>query len=335
MQLFKAFIVLIAALFNRSPAITPSQNLSAPVTVVASSLDTPWEIAFLPNGDMLVTERPGRLVRIGKDRKVIPISGVKETSEGGLLGLAYKDNHIFLYLTTVSNINQVVRYDLKDDELSNEKILVDNIPAGQNHDGGRIAFGPDGNLYITTGETGNSSLAQDKKSLAGKILRVVNGEVEIYSYGHRNPQGLAWDNNGNLWSTEHGRSGVQSGFDELNLIKQGSNYGWPTIQGDQSKPGMEPPIINSGPTITWAPSGLAYLKGSLYFAGLRGEALYKYEIDTKKLTEHFKGTYGRLRAVVLGPDGYLYISTSNRDGRGSPRDGDDKILKIDPTQFSR
>jgi glucose/arabinose dehydrogenase len=204
------------------------------------------------------------------------------------------------------------------------------LPAGQNHDGGRIAFGPDGYLYITTGETGIISLAQDKNSLAGKILRIKNGEVEIYSIGHRNPQGLAWDTSGNLWSTEHGRSGAQSGYDELNLIVQGGNYGWPTIEGPETAQGITAPIIHSGADKTWAPAGMAFFNGKLYFAGLRGQSLYEYDLTSKKLSEYLSGEYGRLRAVVVGPDGNLYVSTSNRDGRGTPKTGDDKILKIDP-----
>jgi len=330
--LFLPKIFWLQSLLGLSTPIPTSVAVTNTVTplVVAENLDTPWEIAFLEGGDMMITERRGKLTRIGRDKTTYDIKGAKETGEGGLLGLALKDNQVYLYLTTVNNVNQVVRYDFSGDQLTNEKIIVDNIPAGQNHNGGRLKFGPDGALYVTTGETGKSSLAQDKNSLAGKILRVVNERVEIYSYGHRNPQGLAWDTEGNLWATEHGRSGVQSGYDELNIIKQGANYGWPAIEGDKSAPNMESPVINSGPTTTWAPAGMAYLDGNLYFAGLRGETLYQYSIVTHKLTEHLQGVYGRLRAVSVGPDGYLYASTSNNDGRGTPKSGDDKILKIDP-----
>jgi glucose/arabinose dehydrogenase len=335
MQILRNFLMFLSALFNNTPAVVPPPAGldNNQISVVAENLDTPWEIAFLPGGDILVTERPGRLVRIGQDKKIYPVNGVKETSEGGLLGMAVKDPLVYLYLTTVANVNQVVRYELTNDQLINEKVLIDNIPAGPNHDGGRIAFGPDDWLYVTTGETGNERLAQSTKSLAGKILRFKDGVAEMYSYGHRNPQGLAWDDQGNMWSTEHGRSGVQSGFDELNLIKQGANYGWPTIQGDMQKAGMETPIINSGSTNTWAPSGLAFYRGNLYFAGLRGQALYKYNIASKQLTEFFTREYGRLRAVVVGPDGFLYVSTSNRDGRGQPIESDDRILKINTSRL--
>jgi glucose/arabinose dehydrogenase len=244
--------------------------------------------------------------------------------------MAVQDPYVYLYRTTTQNVNQVVRYELKNDQLLDEKIIVNNIPAGQNHDGGRIKFGPDGALYVTTGETGNTAFAQDKNSLAGKVLRIENDEVKVYSYGHRNSEGLAWDKDGNLWATEHGRSGVLSGYDELNMIKPGVNYGWPNIQGDESKPDMQSPVINSGPSTTWAPAGMAYLDGSLYFAGLRGQTLYQYVIATGELKSQLSQKYGRMRAVAVGPDGFLYVSTSNKDGRGIPKEGDDQILKISP-----
>lgn len=320
------------------------------ITVVAENLEIPWEVAFLPSGDMLVTERPGRLVRIGRDRKVYTITGVAHIGEGGLLGLALHPNHegngyIYLYLTTRAGgqlINRVERYKFQNDSLTDRTIILDNIPGGSIHDGGRIAFGPDGYLYVTTGETGQANLSQDKTSLAGKILRVRDdGSIPadnpfgnaVYSYGHRNSQGLAWDNTGQLWATEHGRSGVASGLDELNRIEKGKNYGWPAIQGDEKQGGMEQPVIHSGADTTWAPAGAVYFDGSIFFAGLRGSALYEYKIQEKRLLTHFKGEYGRLRAVVLGPDGYLYITTSNRDGRGTVRPGDDKILKVSPEVF--
>lgn len=332
-----AFIVawLTSTFFGvKSPLSLNLANTPAPtqaISVVAEDLDTPWEIAWLENGDMLVTERPGRLVRIS-DNKVFTIAGVKETGEGGLLGLAVQEPFIYLYRTTPQNTNQVVRFKLLGDELTDEQVLLDAIPAGQNHDGGRLKFGPDGKLYLTTGETGDPALAQNQKSLAGKVLRMNpdGSALEIYSYGHRNSEGLAWDAGGQLWSTEHGRSGALSGYDELNLIHQGGNYGWPSIQGDEMQTGMETPVLNSGASTTWAPGGIAFLDGSLFFTGLRGATLYEYVITTKELKTHLVQMYGRLRAVGVGPDNMLYVSTSNRDGRGVPKSGDDHILRINP-----
>lgn len=322
------------------------------IKVIAQNLDIPWEIAFLPGGDMLVTERSGILKRIGTNQKTYAVEGVQHVGEGGLLGLAlhpkFAQNHLlYLYLTTSSGnglTNRVERYRYDSDRLSNRTLIIGNIPGAANHDGGRLAFGPDGLLYITTGDAGQPKRAQDTNSLAGKILRLTDeGKAPsgnpfgsaVYSYGHRNPQGLAWDNRSRLWATEHGRSGIRSGLDELNLITKGANYGWPETEGDEQRTGMQTPIANSGPDETWAPAGLTYWDGSLFFAGLRGESLYEAKLDGNRasLKSHLRGDYGRLRAVVLGPDGYLYISTSNRDGRGDIREGDDKIIRLNPKIF--
>lgn len=328
------------------------------VEVIAWNLEIPWEIAFLPSGEMLVTERSGNLVKIDNDRTVIKINGVSHIGEGGLLGIAvhpqFLDNHlIYLYLTTEENgkiTNRVERYKLEGTKLLDRKVIVAGILGSSIHDGGRMAFGPafvsqsgtsagreDYYLYITTGDAGSPNLAQDKNSLNGKILRVTDDGLPpsdnpfgnaVYSYGHRNPQGLAWDENGKLWATEHG----QSAQDELNLIEKGKNYGWPVIQGDERKEGMVSPIIQSGDD-TWAPAGATFFDDSIFFGGLRGEALYEYQIGKKQLKTHFKGQFGRIRAVVLGPDDFLYMTTSNRDGRGSPKEEDDKIIKINPEIF--
>lgn len=329
------------------PGITENKSGKS-VEVVAQNLTVPWEIAFLPDGDLLVTERTGKLKRIGKNNLTHTIEGVQHTGEGGLLGLTLhpeyqKNKYIYIYLTSRKAgglTNRVERYRYDADKLSERTTIIDNIPGASYHDGGRIAFGPDNQLYITTGDAGNESLAQDKASLAGKILRIKDdGSIPsdnpfgsaVYSYGHRNPQGLAWDDKGQLWSTEHGRSGAGSGFDELNIITKGSNYGWPAIEGDEAADGMVKPAAHSGANETWAPASLAYHNGSLYFGGLRGEALYQAVIEngsTVKLTIHYKGEFGRIRAASTGPDKNLYISSSNTDGRGDQKPNDDKILKI-------
>ncbi len=337
---------------------TPATSHDVPEeTVVAKNLDIPWAIAFLPNGSMLVTERPGNVLLISLEGNKQTIGHIsvdqKKDGEGGLLGITlhpqFSVNHyVYFYYTYKSSgsetLNRVVRMKFENNSLSPEEIIVDKIPGALYHNGGRIKFGPDNYLYITTGDSQVSSLAQDKNSLAGKILRVTDtGKAAagnpfnnlVYSYGHRNPQGIAWDNSGNLFATEHGRSNP-TGFDELNLIQSGKNYGWPTIQGNESKSGMETPLINSGPTTTWAPSGAEFLNGSVFFAGLKGQTLYEAVIQGNKvvkLKKHLAGKYGRLREVIVGPDGMLYITTSNRDGRGNPSADDDKIIRINPNKL--
>ena len=320
------------------------------VEVIAQDLMIPWDVAFLPDGDFLVTERVGSLQRIGKNPFTISIPEVKKSSEGGLLGMTLHPDFVgnnFLYLyysyqgTETGTLNKVVRYTLNDSGIENPETIIEGIPGAQYHDGGRIAFGPDGNLYITTGDAGVSESAQNTDSLAGKILRITeDGAIPednpfnnaIYSYGHRNPQGITWDDQGNLWSTEHGRSGItKTGLDEINRIEKGKNYGWPTIEGDATKEGMEIPKAHSGPDETWAPGSVVYHNGSLWFGGLRGQALYEAKIqdgEVVKIISHFREQLGRIRTVVVGPDNYLYITTSNQDGRGTVRERDDKVLRI-------
>lgn len=334
---------------------TTEQDVNLEYRVVVENLDIPWEIVFLPDGDYLVTERSGSIVRIGKDRVKTKVDGVKHFGEGGLLGMTLhpefeKNNYIYLYSTTDSTdgktTNRVSRYSLDGNKLTEFKVIVDDIPGAIYHDGGRIDFGPDKLLYITTGDATKSSLSQDKNSLAGKILRVSpDGMIPtdnpfgnaVYSYGHRNVQGIAWDEYGRLWATEHGRSGVLTGFDEINLIEKGKNYGWPEIQGDETKSAMESPKSQSGPNTTWAPSGITIVKDKIYFAGLKGESIYTGTITDHQLlspiTRSATAKFGRIRTIKLGPDGLLYILTSNKDGRGKPNLGDDKIITAPPDLF--
>lgn len=330
------------------------------LSVIAKNLDTPWAIAFLPDGNILVTERPGRLqlvgTKTGTTTLIAEIPEAKEIGEGGLLGIAvhpkFETNRfVYIYYTyegdDESSLNRVVRYKFDGRSLSEPTVLVDKIPGAPNHNGGRIKFGPaspsqggfDGFLYITTGDAQNPSLAQDTNSLAGKILRITDegkpasgnpfGNL-IYSYGHRNPQGITWDNKGRFWETEHGSRAT----DELNLIEKGANYGWPVIRGDEKREGMVSPVLQSGSN-TWAPSGATHLNDSTFFAGLRGQALFEAVMkgNSLELKEHLKEELGRIREVVAGPDGMLYLSTSNRDGRGIPTKDDDKILRVNPTKL--
>ena len=351
-----AGVLAFAASKIKSPATAPtpaSQDKTGrqAVEVIATDLTVPWDIDFLPAeagspgpAQIVVTERPGNLLIIGQDKTVIKVEGVRHIGEGGLLGLAvhpdFKNNNwVYLYFTSGVGgriTNRIERYRLLGNTLTDKKIILENIAGSSVHDGGQVEFGPDGLLYITTGDAGNESSAQDRNSLNGKILRLRDdGSIPadnpfgtaVYSYGHRNPQGLAWDDRGRLWAAEHGRSGIQSGLDELNLIEKGKNYGWPAIQGDESREGMVTPVINSGAGETWAPSGLAFFAGRLFFAGLRGQTLYAYNPQTKGLDKYFAGEYGRLRAVKTSNEG-LYFTTSNRDGRGQPKTGDDKLILI-------
>jgi glucose/arabinose dehydrogenase len=366
------FSILVLILFflgyqNRSKILgvffSPSESIIADgvyldsgndIEVIADNLEIPWEVAFLPNDEILITERPGRLLKIGVDKHVINIEGVEHVGEGGLLGLALhpdfvKNKFIYLYLTTSDNdglVNRVDRYSLEGNRLVDQLTIVNDIPGAKYHDGGRIEFGPDGYLYITTGDAGASEESQNNKSLNGTILRVGDDgsipqdnpfDSAVYSYGHRNVQGIAWDNDNNLWSTEHGRSGIKSGFDEINLIRAGQNYGWPIIEGDKSDSSMITPTLHSGEKETWAPGDIEFANGKLFFTGLRGESLYVVTLDgskVKDIKKYFSQEYGRLRAIRLGPDGYLYLTTSNRDGRGDVQDNDDKLIKINLSVFN-
>ncbi len=332
------------------------EELVEDITVVAEGLRIPWKIVFLPGGELLVTERPGTLKKIGKDGIVFTIEGVAHVGEGGLLGMALhpdfaQNQWLYLYLTTRTGsglTNRVERYVFDGESLTERTVILEGIPGAQYHDGGRIGFGPDGYLYITTGDATKSNLAQDTASFAGKILRLRDdGSVPednpygnaMWSYGHRNIQGIAWDDLGRLWATEHGRSGVRSGFDELNLIERGINYGWPNIQGEIMQEGMRVPAVHSGSSETWAPAAAAYYRGSIFFTGLRGESLYEAKLTSddrvESLITHLRGEFGRLRGLVIGPDGFFYLTTSNTDGCGEAQPGDDKIIKVNLKIFNK
>ena len=326
------------------------------VETVATGLEVPWEIAFLPDRSALVTERPGRIRVLGangelRDEPLAEVD-VSAQGEGGLLGLAldpqYEDNRlVYLYFTTAEGM-KLERWRHAGGSMTREATLVSDIEAGPVHDSGRIAFGPDDRLYVATGDAGNGELAQDDGSLNGKFLRLTpeqyraDGEVrpEIFSKGHRNPQGFDWQD-GRLISTEHGPSGGDGpqGFDEVNEVRQGGNYGWPEAIGDDHE-GFDAPLRVYEEAI--APSGATFLespgawRGDFLFAVLRGEALYRLRIERSVVEQQvlLEGEFGRLRTVVEGPDGAIYVLTSNQDGRGSPSGDDDRILRITPPAAS-
>ncbi|MEU6804146.1 PQQ-dependent sugar dehydrogenase [Streptomyces neyagawaensis] len=329
----------------------PAKGSVEVVRTVAEDLDTPWGLAPLPEGGLLVSSRDqGTITRIdtesGKKTELGEVPGVAAAGEGGLLGLAvspdYASDHmIYAYFTSESD-NRIVRmlYDPQKPEgeqLGAPDTILRGIPKGTNHNGGRIAFGPDQMLYAGTGERYEGPLAQDKKSLGGKILRMTpEGEPApgnpfdnslVYSYGHRNVQGLAWDSKQRLWASEFG----QNTWDELNQIRPGGNYGWPEVEGKEGKPGYIDPVA------VWSvddasPSGIAIAEGSVWMAGLKGQRLWRIPLRGTKVSADpqpfLEGEYGRLRTVVSAGGDKLWLTTSETDGRGSPEKGDDKILEL-------
>ncbi|MER7827486.1 PQQ-dependent sugar dehydrogenase [Streptomyces sp. NPDC096097] len=338
---------------SASPEATgpPAKGAVTVTGEVAKGLESPWGVAPLPGGDLLVASRDkGTISRVAAGSGVVTpigeVPGVAPGGEGGLMGLALSptfasDRLVYVYFTTESD-NRIarLRYDEQrpaGQQLGAPDTVFRGIPKGLIHNGGRIAFGPDKMLYAGTGETGDTGLAQDKKSLGGKILRMtpdgdpVHGNPEadsvVYSYGHRNVQGLAWDKDKRLWAAEFG----QNTWDELNLIEPGANYGWPEAEGKAGKPGLRDPVA-VWKTDEASPSGIAWAEGSIWMAGLKGKRLWRIPLaGTEQAAEpeaFLEGRYGRLRTVVpLGGDRMLLV-TSETDGRGSPEAGDDRILTL-------
>jgi glucose/arabinose dehydrogenase len=334
-------VAVVTSTASSTPSASPDLGAAEEL---AHGIDVPWGLAFLPGGDALIAERdPGRILRLtpggGDARQVAEVPGVEASGEGGLLGLAVSpgfaaDNLVYAYLTAADD-NRIVRFRL---DGGAPEVIFDGIAKAGNHNGGRIAFGPDGLLYAGTGDAGQTSRAQDPASPNGKILRLTRdgdpapgnpaASSPVYSLGHRNVQGLAWDSRNRLFATEFG----QNDLDEVNLVQAGRNYGWPEVEGEGDTDGGR----FTNPLVTWpvreaSPSGMAISGTTAYVAALRGERLWTLPLNGDTVGEpsaQLDGRYGRLRTVEVAPDGALWVTTSNTDGRGDVRDGDDRLLRF-------
>ncbi|MGW3652291.1 PQQ-dependent sugar dehydrogenase [Streptomyces sp. NPDC000878] len=329
----------------------PAKGTVKVLRTVTEDLKSPWGLAPLPDGDLLVSSRDeGTITRVdtetGKKTELGEVPGVSPAGEGGLMGLALSpsfasDHMVYAYFTTESD-NRIARMLYEEEKPAGEQLGAPNtvfrgIPKGYIHNGGRIAFGPDKMLYAGTGESGDTGLSQDKSSLGGKILRMTpEGEPApgnpfpdsaVYSYGHRNVQGLAWDSEQRLFASEFG----QDTWDELNQIAPGDNYGWPEAEGDSDDDAFHNPLAQWR-TDDASPSGIAYAEGSIWMAGLKGQRLWRVPLDGTEASADpqafLEGEYGRLRTVVSAGGDKLWLVTSATDGRGSPKDGDDRILEL-------
>ena len=349
---------------------TSSQtNSSFKVEKVVGGLQVPWSIVWAPDGRMIFTERVGR-IRVFENGSLKPqplfvVPDVEPTGESGLMSVVlhpqFATNHLLYisYAYAGAGIRvRVVRYREAPEGFVDRKVIIEDIPAAQFHAGCRLRFGPDGKLYVTTGDATQRELAQRLDSLAGKTLRLnddgsvpndnpfigqANARPEIWSYGHRNSQGMDWQPGSNLmFQTEHGPSGFDGpgGGDEVNIVERGKNYGWPLIHHKESRAGLESPLLEYTPACAPA-SGMFYrgsafpqFKGNFFFGCLRGERLIRVTLDGRRVLsqEDLITKYGRIRDVAEGPDGFLYFSTSNRDGRGTPTNDDDRILRLVPVK---
>lgn len=336
---------LVSACGSTEAAAVATEAVPQRVGTVATGLEVPWGLAFLPRGGALVSERDsGRILRVdgrGSSVQLADLEDIDPAGEGGLLGLALEPGvdpaWLYAYYTGAKD-NRVVRMSWDGSTLGAPEPIVTNIPKNTFHDGGRIAFGPDRMLYIATGDAGDESSAQDLASLSGKVLRVTpDGGVPddnpfpgspVFTLGHRNVQGLAFDEQGRLWASEFGAKDA----DELNLLTGGGNYGWPEVEGIGTNPAFVNPVTSWEPTSTASPSGIAVLDDAVYVASLRGERLWQVPLsgpDQYRAAAVPLPDLGRLRTVATTPDGRsLWLSTSNRDGRGDADERDDRIIVL-------
>lgn len=329
-----------------APTVSPPAGGVQPVgepTDVVTGLGSPWSILRLTDSVTLISQRDDATILRLEDGQVTTVGtvpGVVHQGEGGLLGLAYlsegSGGWLYAYLTAADD-NRIVRMTYSDGgSLGDPEVVLSGLAKAGNHDGGRLAFGPDGMLYATVGDAGEPDRAQDPSSLNGKILRMTpTGDVPndnptpgslVYSMGHRNPQGLAWDASGQLWAAEFG----QDTWDEFNRIEPGANYGWPIVEGIAGDSRFVDPVLQWA-TDDASPSGLTYVDGTFFLASLKGQRIWAIDVaadGTASATPWFVGKFGRLRDVTAGPDGTLWFITNNTDGRGDPRDGDDRLLQV-------
>lgn len=327
---------------NEQNAI-PSQLENAELEALAVNLNVPWSIEKVKN-TFYLTERSGTIVKIENgemERQSVELEKeIATASEAGLLGFVLapdfqESNLAYAYYTYVDSsgqFNRIITLHLEDKIWREESLLLDKIPSGSYHHGGRLKIGPDGKLYATTGDASERDIAQELNSLGGKILRMnLDGSVPndnpfsgsyVYSYGHRNPQGITWLPDGTIYTSEHGNSAN----DEINRIEAGKNYGWPLIEGNEEREGMVSPLFTSGNKSTWAPSGMDYYNGKLYVAALRGSAVLEFDLETGEYQEII-ADLGRIRDVWI-EDHYLYFISNNSDGRGNPQENDDKLYRL-------
>ncbi|MCP3425620.1 PQQ-dependent sugar dehydrogenase [Rothia sp. AR01] len=320
---------------------TTSSGSSAAADVVTTGLETPWSIAFAGETPLISERDSARILELddaGEAREVGTVPGVVPRGEGGLLGIAVRDGLLYAY-STGEDENRIQRFELRGEpgslSLGEPTVLLGGIPSAGNHNGGRLAFGPDGMLYATTGDAGDGRRSQDLGNLGGKILRLTpEGEVPgdnpfpgspVYSYGHRNVQGIAWDEDGTLYASEFG----QNTWDELNVVEAGGNYGWPDAEGSDEGQDFTDPV-QQWSTSDASPSGIAILGDTLYMAALRGERLYEVPLADPTTSEAIlEDEHGRLRDVAVAPGGELWVLTNNTDGRGTPAEDDDVVLRVD------
>lgn len=318
----------------------PTASETPPSSIGVEGLAAPWSVAFHDTTALISERDSARILELdgaGRAREVAVIDGVAPAGEGGLLGITIHDDQLYAYYTADGE-NRIDRFPLTGEPgsltIGTPERVFDGIPAARNHNGGRIAFGPDGMLYVTTGDAGNTQNAQDLKSAGGKILRLTaDGGIPqdnpfagspVYSLGHRNPQGIAWDAEGTMYASEFG----QDTWDELNVIEPGGNYGWPDVEGIAEQDGFTDPVQQWSPQDA-SPSGIVVAGDAILIANLRGERLREVPLsDLTTSTEHLTGEHGRLRDVVLAPDGSVWVMTNNTDGRGTPRPGDDRIVRV-------